>query len=259
MGEGPLPGEAASMKKSISIETMFGDLPFYDRFGKVREAGVDWVEFSGWTELDFSRITEELQQNRLGLASMAGSDRHSLVDPDQRDDFLEFLSQSIAVAKSFDCRNLIIETGADGGSTPLANASRDDFVKASAATRTLDDAARKAARAGVTLYLKPVRLGLTRTIGMESLPSAGDVVKVVNSPALRLLLDTRQAALDEGADAAMRRFRELVGYVHIGMKLGPEELAGFRRVLEEVGYAGTVGFTYRSTSEDADTGLIRGF
>lgn len=259
MGEGALPGEAANMNTSISIETMFGDLPFYDRFGKAREAGVDWVEFSGWTSLDFSRITEELRQNNLGLASIAGSDRHSLVDPGQRDDFLEFLSQSIAVAKSFDCRNLIIETGSDGGSTPLAHASRDDFVKASAATRTLDDAARKAARAGVTLYLKPVRLGVTRTIGLESIPSSGDVVKMVNSPALRLLLDTRQAALAGGAEAALRRFRELIGYVHIGARLGPEELAGFRRTLDEVGYGGMVGFAYPSASDDGDAELIRGF
>lgn len=244
------------MKKSLSIQAMFRDLPFYERFGKVREAGFDMVEFSGWTDLDLSRVTEELQKNSLQLASISGIDRHSLIDPDHREDFLEFLSQSIAVAKSFNCRNLIIETGAAGDVKPLAHANHDEFVKASAATRVLGDAAVKAARAGVTLYLKPVRFGDTRTIGLEPIPSSGDVVKMINSPALRLLLDTAQTrVLSGGAEGAIRDFRDIIGYIHVGSdgkSADIDKLPALRQTLDAIRYDGYLGFTYRLASGDPD-------
>ncbi len=237
------------MKKSLSVETMFDDVPFYDRFAKVREAGFDWVEFSAWTSLEFSRITDALGENHLRLASIAGTEGQSPANPDQRDEFLEFLSQSIAVAKSFNCTNLIIETGAKGISGRLAAASREDFAKASAATRTLDDAARKAKRAGVTLYLKPVRDGKTRTLGLDTIPSSGEVVRMVDSPALRLLMDAGTADMVGGADGALQRYGDLIGYIHIGDRAVPS-LPAIRQTLTATGFDGFVGFSARAETGD---------
>lgn len=237
------------MKKSLSVETMFDDVPFYDRFAMVRAAGFDWVEFSAWTSLDFTRITDALAEHRLRLASIAGAEGQSPADPNQRDEFLEFLSQSIAVAKSFNCTNLIIETGAQGVSGRLAAASREDFGKASAATRTLDDAARKATRAGVTLYLKPVRDGKTRTLGLDTIPSSGEVVRMVGSPALRLLMDVGTAGMVGGADGALQRYGDLIGYVHIGDNAVPA-LPSIRQALTTNGFDGFVGFSARAESGD---------
>ncbi|MCD8139423.1 MAG: sugar phosphate isomerase/epimerase [Planctomycetaceae bacterium] len=250
--------ERSGMKKSLSVETMFDDVPFYDRFAKARAAGFDWVEFSAWTSLEFSRITDALAEHHLRLASIAGAEGQSLADPDQRDEFLEFLSQSIAVAKSFDCTNLIIETGAKGLSGRLAAASHQDFVKASAATRTLDDAARKATRAGVTLYLKPVRDSKTRTLGLDTIPSSGEVVRMVGSPALRLLMDVGTADSIGGADSALKRYGDLIGYVHIGNTAVPS-LPAIRRTLTTTGFDGFVGFSAWAESGDPLLEQIRQF
>lgn len=43
------------MKKSICIEKLFVDLPFYDRFAKVREAGFDYIEFGSWEQHDVKK------------------------------------------------------------------------------------------------------------------------------------------------------------------------------------------------------------
>lgn len=236
---------------------MFGDIPFYERFGKVREAGFDFVEFEGWTELDFSRITAGLAENHLQLASMTGSDRHSIVDPEQREEFLEYLSQSIAVARSFGCRNLVINTDADSASLPMDKAKRSDFTKISAATRALLDAAEQARRGGVTLLLKPVQC--SGDVCLQSIPSAGDVVKVVNSPSLRLLFDVEQAILrSETVEDAIRRYHDLLGYVRVGVD---GDWAKWRKVLvDELHYDGIVGFACRTEgNEDALLKEIREF
>lgn len=38
------------MKKSICIEKLFVDLPFYDRFPMVRKTGFDLCEFGSWAQ-----------------------------------------------------------------------------------------------------------------------------------------------------------------------------------------------------------------
>ena len=55
------------MKKSICIEKLFIDLPFYDRFAMVRKTGFDYVEFGSWEQHDVKRIKELLTENQLKL------------------------------------------------------------------------------------------------------------------------------------------------------------------------------------------------
>lgn len=250
------------MKKSLSIQTMFEDRPFYERFALARSAGFDFVEFGDWTDLDFTRVTDELRANGLRLGSIAGSLEHALDDPDRREDFLEFLSQSIAVAKSFACGNLIIEPGGD----PLAcRTDGGDFTRIAAVTRALIDAAEKARRAGVTLMLKPISTRRNPRALIHTTAAAVEVVKVVNSPDLRLLYDvTQMQAMEGDIIATIRKYRDLIGYVQIGddchaadLEDGEINLRHFLRVLiDELGYNGIVGFLCRGGSGE-ENGLER--
>lgn len=246
------------MKKSLSIQTMFADRLFYERFSLARAAGFDFVEFGDWTDLDFTRVSAELRDNGLRLASIAGSLDHPLDDPDRREDFLEFLSQSIAVAKNFGCGNLIIEPGGE----PLAfRAAGGDFTRIAAVTRALMDAAEKARRAGVTLLLKPVSTRRDPRALIHITAAAVEVVKVVNSPDLRLLYDvTQMQAMEGDIIATIRRYRDLIGYVQIGddchaadLENGEINLRHFLGVLiDELGYNGIVGFLCSGGAEEEE-------
>lgn len=240
------------MKKSLSIETIFREHPFYDRFRLAREAGFDYVEFGVWTELDLRRIVEMQREYLLNIASIAGDRDRSLTVPGEREEFLEYLSQSIAVARSFSCRNLVIHFNVDEAeSNDDANSG---FVRIAAATRALLDASKKAERAGVTLLLKPTTANASPRCSLHVAPSAGDVVRVVNSPNLRLLYDVTQMRTMEGDILrAIRNYRDLVGYVQIGdSTTGACEanLSLFRKILvDELAYNGFVGFRFRSDGE----------
>lgn len=235
------------MKKSLCIETMFSDAPFEDRFAKTRAAGFDCVEFDDWSDLDITRAKALLLENSLSLTSLSGARNHFLDDPDQREDFLEFLSQSIAVAKSFACSNIVVacERGS-GGTAEIIH--------------SLTAAALKAARAGMTLLVRPVSAAGGGTRRLCDLPSVGDAVKAVNSPALRLLYEARQGDALEGiALENLRRYRDVVAYVRVGGD--PESFSRLRRALDEaLGYDGIVSFRLDTVGrEESCLEAIRGF
>lgn len=241
------------MKKSLCIETLFLELPFYERFRAVRDAGFSSVEFGDWTELDLKKVEDLLKEYDLELSAMAGARSHSLGAPEQRDDFLEFLSQSIAVAKSFGCRNLVIATDAETGSCGEKGV-HSQYTRIAAATRALMDAVAKAERAGLMLLLKPVSTDCNPDSSMHTTPSAGDIVRVVNSPNLRLLYDvTQMQAMEGDIIRTVRKYRDVIGYVHIGDLPGKGceiNLELFKRVLiEELRYDGYIGFALRPVSD----------
>lgn len=238
------------MKKAVSIQTMFTNLPFYERFAEARKAGFDLVEFGDWTQLDLGRVAEELAANNLRLSSVMGADTFDLTDPDVGEEFLEYLSQSIAVAKSFACRNLIVQSADKRGDDERGDASPTDsadFSGRAAATRALMDAAKKAERAGATLFLKPMPMRGRSFSYLHTNPSAGSVVKVINSPALRLLFSiTHMRTMDDDSVAALRKYKDQVGYVHVGAAApgsGDIDPRLVKTILEkELGYDGIIGF-----------------
>lgn len=256
------------MKKAVSIATLFTDVPFYDRFARAKAAGFDQVEIGGWTNLDLTRVADELQTNALSLAGLAGAESHALTNPEEREDFLEYLSQSIAVAKSFDCKDLILTSCEDAKTMPLDRSRQSDFTKIAAATRALMDAADKAHRAGVVLHVKPQAIPAAPGEFLETIQSVGEVVKVVNNPALQLLfpLGPVQALQNEVLDN-LRRYRSHIGYIHLGSEQpalppgGAADLPLVSRVLrDELAFRGVVCFVSRTgVSVDGDLAAWRDF
>ncbi len=252
------------MEKALSLQSMFTDVPFYERFGKARPAGFHLVELGGWTELDLSRVREELSARGLRLYAMTGADRFSLTDPAVREAFHEYLSQSIAVAKSFGCGNLIVRPeGGSFGSAPAQASPADsaDFTGRAAAVQTLMEAAGKAERAGVRLLLKPGPASGCAGQYLRTNSSAGSLVKVVNSPALRLLYMIDPArGMEDGAAATFAKYRNQVGHVHVGdgeertegAAFLTERLRSIERVLEnDFQYGGAIGFDFRAGANEA--------
>lgn len=244
------------MEKTVSLQSMFTNLPFYERFGRAKQAGFDQVELGGWTELDLSRVRKEIAASGVRLHALTGADSFDLTDPAIREEFHEYLSQSVAVAKGLGCGNLIVQSAgnADAGADPQASpADSADFTGRAAAVQTLMEAAEKAERAGVRLLLKP---GTMRpaVAPLHTNSSAGSLVKVIQSPALRLLFTIEPAQwAGGGIEAAFGKYSKQIGYVHIGGE-GKEKAGGFwrtklrpvRDVLQKgLGYKGGIGFDFR--------------
>lgn len=248
------------MEPSLSLNHVFVNASFYERFALAADAGFSYVELGSWTDLDITRVNEELQEHQLRLTSLVGS-HHDISRNETHSDFIEHLSQSIAVAKLFDCNNIIIETTIGSESTGSA---ADTSIIASAdlrdtaiAIRILMAAAQRAERSGITLFLKPPP---ARPVFLPALRLAGNVIAAVNSSALRLLLDSTElwkCREQPEASRVMRRIHQFIGYVHIGdgsdKDKWQEELAWFGKyVVQFYTLNCYAGLLYPATADDTD-------
>lgn len=258
------------MEKSVSIDRVFRNVPFYERFALAAAAGFSHVELSRWTELDLTRVGEELRAHGLTLTAISGSDCHDLSNDRSHPDFMEFLSQAIAIAKSFACKGVIIESTTGVSSTPgdcgdTTVIARDDLRNAAIATRVLMAVAQRAQRNGITLHLKPPFPQLEALGFLAALRLSGNVVAAVNSPALRLLLDSTElwkCRNDPDAATIMRRVHPFIGYLHIGERsdagIWREELAWLKKHLVSFyEITGCIGLFYPATQDD--TSILQEF
>lgn len=254
------------MEKSLSLDRAFQDVPFDERFALASAAGFKFVEIAAWMDLDITRAAEGMKKHGLRLAALLGSNGHDLSKPETHGQFSEHLSQSIAVAKLFECTRLIIEINTGGGQETPAEASdtaviaREDLKNAAIATRILMAAAQRAERIGMTFYLSPPRSDIQKYGYLSVLRLHGNVISAVNSPAMKLLLDS--AALWKHGDqpealGVMRRVHPHLGYVHLGDGTAREnwaaELAWFKKTLVSFyNFDGVASLLYPATGADQD-------
>ena len=240
------------MIKSVSIEKMFVDLPLYDRFAAVRKFGFHYLEFGLWAPLDISRLRELQQEQQMNIACISGDQDYSIIAPAERNAFLDFLEQSIQVALKLDCRNLYIHSDALGenGKMSTSGEALSDFTKISAATRALMDASVLAEKYGVYLQLEPVSTYVKPGYFMHTTASAGELIRVIDSPNLRLLYDIFHMQMMEGDfTRSVTKYADILGYIHIADTpdrhepgTGEINFRYFRALLESVGFDGILGF-----------------
>lgn len=207
------------MKKSICIEKIFLEHDFYDRFAKVAEAGFQYVEFGYWPGRDIDRIKAECDKHGLTVTTFSADFKASLIVPKDRAAFLDYLAQSIEVAKTLGCKNLVIHSQAmdDTGAFTSDGSDLDEPVKLYSAALTAQDAARMAEQAGVTLVLEAVNNISKPGYYMTSCRYTGNLCKVVGSPNLKILYDIWHMQQMEGNMVAnLRKYADVLGYIHVG-------------------------------------------
>ena len=93
----------------------------------------------------------------------------------------------------------------------------NDRTKIASATKNLVRACEVAEAGGITLQLEPVSTYAKPGYYMTTSASAGDIIRVVNSPNLKLLYDVFHMQLMEGDLVnTIRKNADIIGYVHIG-------------------------------------------
>ena len=113
------------MKKSVCIEMLFSEVPFEDRFGLTKESGFDYLEFWSWKDKDIQKIKELCRANDLKIASFSGDQDFSMIDANQKADYVAFVQESIEIAKFLNCENLVIHSNALGENGVVINHYRD--------------------------------------------------------------------------------------------------------------------------------------
>jgi hydroxypyruvate isomerase len=241
------------MKKSLCIEMFFTNVPFEERFRLAKGAGFDYIEFWSWTDKDIPGIKELCHKHALGIASFSGDRSLSLLDEDQRTDYLRFVERSLEVAGFLGCENLVIHSNAlgDGGVVlnPYDHLSRLQKIEAMA--ETLKVLAPRAEKARVTLLLEALNTRVDHPgYFLSSTGQVAELVGSIGSRWIKILYDVYHMQIMEGNIIdTLRNAMDRIGYIHIADVPGRHEPGtgeiNFLNVmiaLRELGYDGFVGF-----------------
>ena len=79
------------MKKVACIDTLYTELPFYERFAAAKKDGFDLVEFWSYTDRDLDAIKKACEEAGIGVSGFNGDADFSLVDPTHKEPYLAYL------------------------------------------------------------------------------------------------------------------------------------------------------------------------
>lgn len=94
------------MIPSITLKFMWTDLPLVDRSAKAAEHGFARVDLWDWRGEDVDGLFAACRELGLEIAGFFGHSTGGLVDPDQRDEVLGNLAESVEVAKRVGAKQL---------------------------------------------------------------------------------------------------------------------------------------------------------
>lgn len=89
---------------------MYTELQFYERIEAAQNDGFDYFEFWGWQDKDIELIKELSEKNGIKVAGFSGDAELSLIDPNKKTEYMDFLKKSVAVANKLNAKALTIHS-----------------------------------------------------------------------------------------------------------------------------------------------------
>jgi hydroxypyruvate isomerase len=255
------------MKKSVCIEMLFSEVPFEDRFRLTKESGFDYLEFWSWKDKDIHQIKELCRANDLKIASFSGDQDFSMIDANQKTDYVAFVQESIEIAKSLSCANLVIHSNALGENGVVIDhyPSIADTNKIAAMLDVLKSLAIAAEKSNVTLVLESLNTIVDHSGNfLASTRQAAELIRSVNSSHIKILYDIYHMQIMEGNIIdTLNEYIDTIGYIHIADVPGRHEpgtgeinFGNVIKTLEKLKYNGIIGFEL-APLQDSTTAVQR--
>ena len=208
----------SKLTPSVCIDAVFEGHAVEEACAAVKGAGISAIEFWAWWDKDLAALKAAVQDNDLTISACC-TKFISLVDPALRDDYLEGLSDSIAVAKDLGATTLISQVGdfREGVSRGQQHQSLVDGLRA---------AAPMLEAAGITLVIEPLN-ELVDHAGYYLVRSdeAFKIIDEVASANVKVIFDIYHQQISEGH--LIRNITEnidKIGHFHAAGNPGRHEL-----------------------------------
>jgi len=241
------------MKKSVCIEMVFTEVPFEDRFRLAKESGFDFIEFWTWKDKNTKQINELCCAHDLKIASFSGDQEFSMIDEDQREDYISFIESSIETAQFLNCEHLVVHSNALGENgvviDPYLHVS--NVKKNAVMFDVLKSLAVIAEAANITLLLEALNTVVDHPGNFLTFTKdAAELIRVVNSSNIKILYDIyHMQIMEDNLIETLKSYIDAIGYIHVADVPGRHEpgtgeinFANVMSVLKELDYGGIVGF-----------------
>ncbi len=255
-----------NLKFSVCIDMMFPHAGFIDRIELAKQNGADAVEFWKWSDKDLDATKSAVQKNGLEvcLMNLDSSDSelsHALsrgiLSHNRKDDLVKAIKETSASMEKLGMKKkkAIVLTGDIDPDIPLDMALEN-------AAECLSYAIDEAKNQGMELVLEPLNTYDRQSYVMPYSHQGFDIVKKVNSPSLKLLLDIYHTQRMEGN--LIHTISEnigLIGHFHVANSpwrcepdCGEIDYGAVLCEIEKLGYNAYVGFEYRIKNPDFNLG-----
>lgn len=209
------------MDFSVNIEVIYKELPFAERFAAAKRDGFDYVEIWDWDSKDIDELCRLCRENEIEISCMGGDGPISLCDPAHEKEYLDYIRQSLTVARKVGCKRLAVHSN-ELLPEPRQYAADlfeqySDAEKTMAMYRTLCKVAPLAEQAGVTLCLEALNVE-TDHLGnfLKYTKDAAEIIRMVDSPNVKILYDAYHMYLNEGKICeTIKKYKDLIAQVHI--------------------------------------------
>jgi hydroxypyruvate isomerase len=229
-------------KLSVRVEPLFRNESLPAQMEKVAQAGYQGFEFGNWRAADPVQITQ--LKNKLGLecACLVGNRAvdpkgMTLVNPEDREGFLNEIKASSEAAKRFESTRLVTLTG-----NAIPSLSREAQHKS--IVEGLKAAHEIVAPRGITLIVEPLNT-LVNHAGyyLDHTPEAFAIMREVDSPNVKILYDIYHVQIMDGnLIASIRENIRHIGHFHVGDVPGRHEPGtgeiNYRNVFRAINDAG---------------------
>lgn len=240
------------MKYSICIDTLFTELPFLERIDKVKEVGFSAFEFWEWKkrDRDIKKTGQKSKMNNLEIATFNGNIENGLVNPVQREEYLEEIKESIKVAVQLGCKSLMVLTDKleEDGKVKETYPYLKEEKKYKSVVEGLRESAAIAEENNITLLLEPLNTLVDHPgYYLNSSKIGFKIIEEVGSENVKLLYDVYHMQIMEGnLINTLSKNIDKIGYIHIADVPGRHEPGtgeiNFKKIWETLNYIGYKGF-----------------
>ncbi len=247
--------DANPFRLAACAEMVFRHLPMVERVERIHALGFE-VEIWDWTRHDI----EALRATGAAFSSMTGYVTGRLADEEGAAELLRTAEQSVVVAHRLGVPRLNLHgTGLGPDGLPVQPCHRVSGAMWLAARRTLDRLAELGERQGVTFVLENLNASVDHPgVPFGRAADCLDLVRAVDRPGLRLMLDLYHAQIGEGnLIGLLRQALPFIGEIQVADVPGRCEPGTgeinypvIARELRRLGYRGVVGLEAWASGDD---------
>ena len=247
------------IRLSACIEMLFREYSFEERPAAAKAAGLEAIEFWGWTNKNLDELAGAVKAAGVAVAvcGIGTKDErraeeiktYGLLDKRNAKIFAENLQETIEVVRPLGVPTLIATTGKELAGVPR-EAQHEAIIEA------LKTAAPVAEKAGVTIVLEPLNILVNHKGNyLYSSHEAADILKTVGSPRVKMLFDIYHQQITEGNIISnLTEYMPLIGHIHTADNPGRHEFGtgeiNYKSVFKAIdasGYKGYTGLEYSPT------------
>jgi hydroxypyruvate isomerase len=248
------------LRFAANLATLFGEVVFFERFARAREAGFEGVEFPFPYADPKERLAELLQEHGLEQVLMhlppgdwERGDRGIACLPERRGEFRDGIGLAIEYASALGCRRVSCLAGIPRGIS--ADVASDTFVD------NLRFAAAALAKSGIQLLIEPLNTRDVPRFFLSQSAQALAIIDATSSNNVWLQYDVYHMQVMQGYLVEdIRRCFPKIAHFEVADNPGRHEPGTGEidypfvlRQIEQLGYTGWIGCEYQplGTTRDA--------